>query len=283
MGTYKKIAGIYMIMNTLDKKVYIGYSENIRRRWDNHKHNLRRNLHNNQHLQNSWNKNKEMCFTFSFVEILPLGLTKQQYEEVETKWILHYNSIDKNFGYNKCLPGNIAYTSKTKNESKPRETIKVICLNIVTKEKIMFNSYKEVSKVIGLNVNKVGEYCDYWIKTNNKHRKSYKGFLFIREKEFDITLDYYTFKNKRKEIVKKEKNNKKYNYYQKVLTVKPYTERNLIRKPIQVINIITGEILEFKCVSDSFTKFVRSKVYKCLNNEYGKYKHRDCYFKYLTY
>lgn len=37
--------GIYMIMNLINKKRYIGKSTNIYKRWDAHKRDLRKNRH----------------------------------------------------------------------------------------------------------------------------------------------------------------------------------------------------------------------------------------------
>lgn len=60
--------GIYKIMNTVNNKVYIGSSININSRWSKHKALLRHNKHENQKLQNSWNKYGEEVFQFSVIE-----------------------------------------------------------------------------------------------------------------------------------------------------------------------------------------------------------------------
>lgn len=44
-------SGIYQIENKINSKVYIGSSNNIKRRWQKHKALLRHNKHPNSHLQ----------------------------------------------------------------------------------------------------------------------------------------------------------------------------------------------------------------------------------------
>jgi group I intron endonuclease len=63
-----RICGIYAIKCEANKKVYIGSSLNIKKRWDRHKDDLRSNLHHNKHLQRSWNKYGEKTFTFQLLE-----------------------------------------------------------------------------------------------------------------------------------------------------------------------------------------------------------------------
>lgn len=48
--------GIYSITNTANGKCYVGQSVSITRRWDMHKSCLRRGIHQNAHLQRSWDK-----------------------------------------------------------------------------------------------------------------------------------------------------------------------------------------------------------------------------------
>jgi len=50
------VTGIYKIENLSNGKVYIGSSISIQKRWGAHKNSLRRQVHENRHLQNAWNK-----------------------------------------------------------------------------------------------------------------------------------------------------------------------------------------------------------------------------------
>jgi group I intron endonuclease len=60
--------GIYLIRNVLTDKVYIGSSKNYDVRIREHISKLRRNVHSNKRLQNSWNKYGKKFFKFDFLE-----------------------------------------------------------------------------------------------------------------------------------------------------------------------------------------------------------------------
>ena len=64
-----EICGIYIIINTKNGKRYVGSSINIRKRLWEHRANLRHNHHDNQHLQNAWNKYGEQSFEYSVLEV----------------------------------------------------------------------------------------------------------------------------------------------------------------------------------------------------------------------
>src|SRR5574343_487029 len=64
----KNISGIYIIMNEITSKVYIGSSNNIYKRLNTHISTLRSCDHHNIHLQKSWNKHGENNFVFCIAE-----------------------------------------------------------------------------------------------------------------------------------------------------------------------------------------------------------------------
>ena len=57
-------SGIYLIINTINGKFYIGSSCDIPRRFRSHRKCLNKNTHDNIHLQNAWNKYGESNFSF---------------------------------------------------------------------------------------------------------------------------------------------------------------------------------------------------------------------------
>lgn len=63
----KITAGIYQIMNKFSGDFYIGSSVNISNRLGNHIRRLRSNKHDNQHLQNAWNKYGANNFEFKVI------------------------------------------------------------------------------------------------------------------------------------------------------------------------------------------------------------------------
>lgn len=61
-------SGIYLIVNLINGKRYIGSSREIYGRLHDHWHNLKNNCAHNIHLQNSWNKNGEDAFVWAILE-----------------------------------------------------------------------------------------------------------------------------------------------------------------------------------------------------------------------
>ena len=140
MGTYKRIAGIYEILNTINNKRYIGHSKSILKRWEGHLYHLRRGDSLHTHLQSSWNIYGENSFKFSILEILPTNLTKQEYERVETTWIEKYKELFNYCLTNKNMVLNI-YNCEAQNyllhfitrHSKP------IIKNVIDQKSLEFN------------------------------------------------------------------------------------------------------------------------------------------------
>jgi group I intron endonuclease len=90
-----KICGIYIIQNTINKKLYVGSSVNVNSRLSQHKHQLKKKIHPNQKLQNAVNKYSLNNFKFSILEpVKDIDLLKDK----EKFWIDCLNSRDD--GYN---------------------------------------------------------------------------------------------------------------------------------------------------------------------------------------
>lgn len=82
-----KVTGIYSITQISSGKRYIGSSVNIKRRWASHRSSLRRNLNDNIHLQNAWNKYGEKDFLF---EILESNVKEELLEDLENNYIIKF-------------------------------------------------------------------------------------------------------------------------------------------------------------------------------------------------
>lgn len=61
-------SGIYKIINKKNNKLYIGSGKNLNDRKRSHFTSLKQNSHNNQHLQNAWNKYGQNAFKFKTIE-----------------------------------------------------------------------------------------------------------------------------------------------------------------------------------------------------------------------
>ena len=67
----ENLKGVYSIQNNVDGKQYIGSTTvSFKDRIDHHINGLRVNRHKNKHLQNSWNKYGEDCFTVRILEVV---------------------------------------------------------------------------------------------------------------------------------------------------------------------------------------------------------------------
>ena len=65
------VCGTYRIRNVVSGRFYIGSSENIYRRFEAHRRQLRAGTHKNVPLQMSWRKHGEDAFKFEILEIVP--------------------------------------------------------------------------------------------------------------------------------------------------------------------------------------------------------------------
>lgn len=94
MSKYTPSPGIYIILNTKNGKIYIGQAEDIHARQVEHKRDLKKNRHHNQHLQHAWNKYGEKAFQFKTLErcsITELDSREQHYLDVYIPKGICYN------------------------------------------------------------------------------------------------------------------------------------------------------------------------------------------------
>lgn len=91
--------GIYKIENLVDGKIYIGSSMDLQNREYKHFWMLNKNIHDNKHLQNSYNKIGQDNFKFEVIEECDYNLLIER----ENWYINQYNSNKQEFGYNMAL------------------------------------------------------------------------------------------------------------------------------------------------------------------------------------
>ena len=90
--------GVYKITNLVTSKVYVGSTcSDLKKRFREHFHHLRKNKHHSKKLQNSWNKYGEENFEISVLEMC----SKDRCTEREQYWIDTFDSYYN--GYN-CTP-----------------------------------------------------------------------------------------------------------------------------------------------------------------------------------
>jgi len=109
-------SGIYYILNTISKRVYVGSSKEIERRLSVHKRGLRQNKHHNIHLQRSWNKYSSDAFIFGILEE-----TSKEVLLIEEQKYLNVNT----HGYNIAPANGGDCISNHPNNDKIREKISI--------------------------------------------------------------------------------------------------------------------------------------------------------------
>lgn len=93
-------SGIYCINNEINSKVYIGKSIDIERRFGEHRLMLVKDVRHkdvNRHLYNAVKKYGIDNFSFNIIEVV---LSEEDLTDREMYWMIQYNSIHRDFGYN---------------------------------------------------------------------------------------------------------------------------------------------------------------------------------------
>ena len=172
------MVGIYKIINTINNKIYIGQSIDIKRRWNDHKSELRRNAHYNIYLQQSWNKYGEENFIFEVIEFNK-KFTNEDLNELEIYYIDKLKTFDNNFGYNLTIGG--CY-----NEAKAKSVLQFDNLGKIIKE---YKSTTEAEKETGINKETIRSNANI-----NKVGKSAGGFVWMYRDDYDkygFNTDFY--------------------------------------------------------------------------------------------
>ena len=168
MGKVLKI-GIYQIKNKKNGLIYIGSSNNIDKRWKEHKRELNSNRHKNRFIQADWNEFGEDEFEFLIIEEC----------DVDERYEIEQEYLDRLLPYNRNNRGyNINENSKRKNMDGVR---------IYKDRYYRFNPFYKKSESEIKKMLKSGDYQFYKIediKTNNMYEW------------YSVHGDYYVIKIK---------------------------------------------------------------------------------------
>lgn len=94
-----KIAAIYVIVNKINHKIYLGSTVDAGVRLRGHTNSLKRKVHHNVYLQRAWNKYGEENFTIFSIEEFK-GISEDLLRIKEKECINKFNLCNHNFGYN---------------------------------------------------------------------------------------------------------------------------------------------------------------------------------------
>lgn len=92
---YLKIPGVYVLINRLTNKRYIGSTSNLYRRTIKHRSSLRKGVHYNIQLQEDWNKYGEDNFKFKIIELCKEYKEQEQFYLDNNKDL--YNKYERAF------------------------------------------------------------------------------------------------------------------------------------------------------------------------------------------
>ena len=92
----QKISGVYSILNEVTNLIYIGSSNSLFHRKNQHFSLLESKKHFNNKLQNAWCKYGKENFSFNIIE----ECSVEELQEKEQFWINFYQSYKQNQGYN---------------------------------------------------------------------------------------------------------------------------------------------------------------------------------------
>ena len=129
------ISGIYTITNIIDNKLYVGYTNNFKKREQSHFLELKKFIHKNQHLQRAVNKYGIENFKFEIIEECP----KEYLISMEHYWCNLLDSRNRNYGYNimptNPLSVNGRHTTETKEKLSKSHKGKILSEATILKMK----------------------------------------------------------------------------------------------------------------------------------------------------
>lgn len=88
MTSLPRSSGIYIIVCIKSDNIYIGSSNNLQKRWNEHQRRLNKSDHDNSHLQRAWNKYGAQAFQFKVLEYCSID----QLDEREQHYIKIYKT-----------------------------------------------------------------------------------------------------------------------------------------------------------------------------------------------
>ena len=94
-----KYSGIYLIINLVNNKFYVGSAKNLWSRKLSHYRDLRNNKHKNTYLQHSYNKYGSQNFIIVLLEKVE---SKNDLTKCEQHWIDTLDACNKDIAYNIC-------------------------------------------------------------------------------------------------------------------------------------------------------------------------------------
>jgi group I intron endonuclease len=111
---------IYIVHNIVNNKVYVGQTTNLRKRWNHHRSTASSITKKKWPLHRAIVKYGIESFVFTLIQEVQ---NKDELDLAEQYWIKHFNSRDRNYGYNLTDGGNGPSGAKRSEETKQKMRI----------------------------------------------------------------------------------------------------------------------------------------------------------------
>lgn len=186
-----KITGVYIILNKITNKFYVGHSVDIYRRFNSHKSYLRNNKHHSIYLQRAWNKYGEDNFEFI---IIKQGISEEESIDLEQFYINNYKDVIYNVSDKADFGGDLL--SNNPNKELIIENIK----NSLCKFHSSLSKEEKILKY-GNRGNKNGMYGKHHTNESKlKMSENHKGIEpYNKNKKYEV----YMGEEKAKEVKQK--------------------------------------------------------------------------------
>lgn len=169
------IKGVYVILNKINNKFYIGSSNKIITRWNDHVNLLSKNIHKNSHLQSAWNLYGPENFKFLLIEKFEDNISTNVILEVE-QYLLN-----QHFGNENCY-------NKQKRAFMDDES----ALQRISKKLIGHKMSYEIKSKISRSLK-----GRKWSKSE-KEKNSYK--IKVKNLDTDEVLEFYSVKEAERKL-----------------------------------------------------------------------------------
>ena len=119
-NNYTGVAGIYMIICNENGKVYIGQTNNLRRRETEHFNELSHHKHHNLDIQSDYDRYGKDAFSFTVIE--SGDYTQEELNHKEKEAIEKYGGIESDKTYNVFSGGSVGYKANQNFRSRISES-----------------------------------------------------------------------------------------------------------------------------------------------------------------
>lgn len=245
----QKISAIYLIVNQINKKQYVGSSTNVIKRLKQHLWDLKRNAHGNKKLQKDFNELGETSFSFEIFKLIP----EDQLIEEEQKIL---DSTNKKNLYNMSMIAG----------SGGGDTIRIPMYLIDLKGNIIasFNSGVALCKYI----NKKGQLNYSNVNTPSVLQKKYRVVtkVFYHSK-YNVVKTWKPYSNEaiyKKELALKRREKPKYQLVMKDGTQSLHYTQKTISDALSISSQRVSQMLKVLENEDSRKYFSRKHGFSIL-------------------